>query len=160
MRSVVSKPVVIRVTWKAFKKKYWFGGSIPPPNAESWKRKWQPIPVILLGKSHGQRSLVGYSPWGRNKQLSMDTHFSLCICFSLMWPRTCCQLWGFCLQICKVGMITTESALTTNSMGLKRDSNYGGGGRTSETYKNAKHVRELLASSVCFSQCDLGSGFG
>ena len=28
----------------------------------SWKRKWHPIPV-LLGKSHGQRSLVGYSLW-------------------------------------------------------------------------------------------------
>ena len=29
-----------------------------------WKRKWQPSPVFLLGKSHGQRSLAGYSPWG------------------------------------------------------------------------------------------------
>ena len=27
-------------------------------------RKWEPIPVFLPGKSHGQRSLVGYSPWG------------------------------------------------------------------------------------------------
>ena len=29
-----------------------------------WSRKWQPIPVLLPGKFHGQRSLVGYSPWG------------------------------------------------------------------------------------------------
>ena len=28
------------------------------------KRKWQPTPVFLPGKSHGQRSLAGYSPWG------------------------------------------------------------------------------------------------
>ena len=28
------------------------------------KKKWQPTPVFLPGKSHGQRSLVGYSPWG------------------------------------------------------------------------------------------------
>jgi len=28
-----------------------------------WRRKWQPTPVLLPGKSHGQRSLVGYSPW-------------------------------------------------------------------------------------------------
>ena len=28
-----------------------------------WRRKWQPSPVFLHGKSHGQRSLVGYSPW-------------------------------------------------------------------------------------------------
>ena len=25
---------------------------------------WQPTPVLLLGKSHGLRTLVGYSPWG------------------------------------------------------------------------------------------------
>ena len=29
-----------------------------------WRRVWQPIPVFLPGKSHGQRSLVGYSLWG------------------------------------------------------------------------------------------------
>ena len=29
-----------------------------------WRRKWQPTPVILPGKSHGQRSRTGYSPWG------------------------------------------------------------------------------------------------
>ena len=29
-----------------------------------WKRKWQSTPVFLPKKSHGQRSLVGYSPWG------------------------------------------------------------------------------------------------
>ena len=32
-----------------------------------WRRKWQPSPVFLPGKSHGQRSLVGYSPWGRKE---------------------------------------------------------------------------------------------
>ena len=29
-----------------------------------WKKKWQPTPVLLPGKSHGQKSLEGYSPWG------------------------------------------------------------------------------------------------
>ena len=29
-----------------------------------WRRQWQPTPVLLPGKSHGQRSLVGCSPWG------------------------------------------------------------------------------------------------
>ena len=29
----------------------------------TWRREWQLIPVYLLVKSHGQRSLVGYSPW-------------------------------------------------------------------------------------------------
>ena len=29
-----------------------------------WRRKWQPTLVFLPGKSHRQRSLAGYSPWG------------------------------------------------------------------------------------------------
>ena len=29
-----------------------------------WRRQWHPTPVLLPGKSHGQRSLVGCSPWG------------------------------------------------------------------------------------------------
>ena len=36
-----------------------------------WRRKWQPTPVFfrifLPGKSHGQRSMVGYSPWGHKE---------------------------------------------------------------------------------------------
>ena len=31
------------------------------------RRAWQPTPVFLPGKSHGQRSLAGYSPWGRTE---------------------------------------------------------------------------------------------
>ena len=30
----------------------------------SRRRQWHPTPVLLPGKSHGRRSLVGYSPWG------------------------------------------------------------------------------------------------
>ena len=33
----------------------------------SWRRQWQPTPVLLPGKSHGQRSLVGCSPWGHEE---------------------------------------------------------------------------------------------
>src|SRR5574341_1495332 len=32
-----------------------------------WRRKWQPTPVFLPGESHGWRSLVGCSPWGRTE---------------------------------------------------------------------------------------------
>ena len=32
-----------------------------------WRRKWQPTPVLLPGKFHGLRSLLGYSPWGRKE---------------------------------------------------------------------------------------------
>ena len=41
-------------------------GSIP--GLEDYlKKEWQPTPVFLPGKSHGQRSLAGYSPWGRKE---------------------------------------------------------------------------------------------
>ena len=32
-----------------------------------WRRKWQPTPMFLPGEFHGQRSLVGYSPWGHKE---------------------------------------------------------------------------------------------
>ena len=32
-----------------------------------WRRRWQHTPVLLPAKSHGQRSLVGYNPWGRKE---------------------------------------------------------------------------------------------
>ena len=47
-------------------------GTIP------WRRKWQPTPVFWPGEFHGQRSLVGYSPWVRKDSdttewLTLDT---------------------------------------------------------------------------------------
>ena len=37
-----------------------------------WRKEWQPTPVFLLGKSHGQRSLAGYSPWGHKELVMTD----------------------------------------------------------------------------------------
>ena len=37
-----------------------------------WRRKWQPIPVLLPGKSHGQRNLIGYSPWVTKSQTRLN----------------------------------------------------------------------------------------
>ena len=42
-----------------------------------WRRKWQPTPVRLPGKSHGWRNLVGYSPWGRKESDTTERlHFT------------------------------------------------------------------------------------
>ena len=44
------------------------------------RRQWQPSPVFLPGKSHGRRSLVGCSPWGRCKSDTtkrLHFHFSV-----------------------------------------------------------------------------------
>ena len=40
------------------------------------EKEWQPNPVFLPGESHGERSLVGYSPWGR-KESDMTERLSL-----------------------------------------------------------------------------------
>ena len=61
-----------------------------PANAEdvgqvrkiTWRRKWQPTPVFLPGKSHGQRSLEGCSPWGC--KVSMTEHTC---------SVSCCWVW-------------------------------------------------------------------
>ena len=45
-------------------------GSVPGSGKSSWRRQWQTTPVFLPGKSHGQRSLAGYSPWD-GKDLDM-----------------------------------------------------------------------------------------
>ena len=44
------------------------------------RRQWHPTPVLLPGKSHGWRSLVGFSPWGREESDTTERlhfHFSL-----------------------------------------------------------------------------------
>ena len=54
-----------------------------------WRKKWQPTPVFLPGKSHGRRSLIGYCPWGRKES---DTTERL-HCTSLhFFPELCCVL--------------------------------------------------------------------
>ena len=49
-----------------------------------WRRKWQPTPVLLPGKSHGWRNLVGYSPQGRKESSTTEgLHF---YCFPMYLP--------------------------------------------------------------------------
>ena len=54
-----------------------------------WRRKWQPTLLLLPGKSHGWRSLVGYSPWG-HKELEMTErlHFIFTSWSLKIFPRT------------------------------------------------------------------------
>ena len=37
-----------------------------------WKRAWQPTLGFLPGEFHGQRSLAGYSPWGRKELVTTE----------------------------------------------------------------------------------------
>ena len=61
-------------------------GSITESGRFPQRREWLPTPVFLPGEFHGQRSLLGYSPWGH---WELDTteatyackHIFLCVCF-------------------------------------------------------------------------------
>ena len=80
---VFSNESTLRMRWS----KYWsFSFSIIPskeipglisaPYLIHRRRQWQPTPVLLPGKSHGRRSLVGCSPWGRSQTGLSDFTFT------------------------------------------------------------------------------------
>ena len=39
-----------------------------------WRRRWHPTPVLLPGKSYGQRNLVGCSPWGHKESEQLNSN--------------------------------------------------------------------------------------
>ena len=46
----------------------------------TWRRQWHPAPALLPGKSHGRRSLVGCSPWGREESDTTERlHFDFSV---------------------------------------------------------------------------------
>ena len=73
----VQNPPAIRGDWGLIP------GSDPWVRKIPWRRKWQPAPVILPGKSHGQRSLAGYNPWGR-KELDTIEQLILSLFFVIL----------------------------------------------------------------------------
>ena len=57
-------------------------GSIPGLGLSPGRGRWQPTPVFLSGEFHGQRNLVGHTPWG-HKELDMTEQLTL----SLSWSK-------------------------------------------------------------------------
>ena len=87
-----------------------------------WRRAWQPTPVFLPGESHGQRSLVGYSPWGCKVRhdwsnlscMRVTFNAGLCVTFEYfcavinnILPVLFCPWWGISSWYrWKVGLLT------------------------------------------------------
>ena len=74
-----------------------------------WRRKWQPTSLFLSGKSHRQRSLVGYSPWGHKRiirDLAIKQHhllpgvktFPVCSTVKYQVPSLTFPLWIYQIQ--------------------------------------------------------------
>ena len=102
---ILQKRVVLRVRhdWVTSLSRFFF---------LHWRRKWQPTPVLLLGKSYGWRSLEGCSPlgrWGLDTTEWLHFHFSLSCIGRRKWQPTPvflpgesqgrgslvgCRLWG------------------------------------------------------------------
>ena len=63
-----------------------------------WRREWLPIPVFLPGESHGQRGLVGYSPWGRKESDTTERlHFTSLHTWSQIAINSLDCWIGFCI---------------------------------------------------------------
>ena len=106
-----------------------------------WRRKWQPTPVFLPEEFHGQRSLVGYSPWGHKSQTPLS-NYAMTTVLLLGWKRPlwcCCARYGgkksyLCLRFLRwkpkhLRELNTV-VLTAN---LLKSSKYHGGGSPSVT---------------------------
>ena len=111
----------------------WFVSNLWCSLACRRKRQWHPTPVLLPGKSHGQRSLIGYSPWGH---LESDTserlhfHFSLsCIgegngnpiqCSCLENPRDGGAWWAAILGVAQSQTRLKQLSSSSSSSSLQK----------------------------------------
>ena len=114
--------VVIRRHWLP----RWFGGKEPTCQCSwcerrgfdpwvrkiPWRRKWQPSPVFLPGKSHRQRSLMGYSPWDHYRvRHDLTTKHSKKrhqrVCSLLLSPCHVSIPWDVCA--CQVASVMSNS---------------------------------------------------
>ena len=114
------------------------------------RRQWHPTPVLLRGKSHGWRSLVGCSPWGRSESDTTErlhVHFSLsCMgggngnplqCSCLENPRDCGAWWA---AVYGVAQSRTR---------LKRLSSSGGGSSSRSKASISKGLQTVRKDHIC-----------
>ena len=102
------------------------GGSVRPSKWTEtfpWRRQWQSTPVLLPGKSHGQRSLVGYSPWGRR----VGHNFTFNFTFSFTSPGGGSVCPAKLLQSCPTLCDSMDCSLPGSlSMGFSRQEYWSG----------------------------------
>ena len=99
-----------------------------------WRRQWHPTPALLPGKSHGQRSLVGCSPWGRQESDTTERlhfHFSVsCIgegngnplqCSCLEYPRDGGAWWAAVYGVAQSRTRLNDFTFTFHFHALERE---------------------------------------
>ena len=84
-----------------------------------WRRKWQPTPVLLPGKFHGWRSLIGYRSWGcKETRLSDLTFIQNCIHTDDQWPVHFKRLIYKSSTFIKSFLREAESFYNVNTIGI------------------------------------------
>ena len=58
-----------------------------------WRTVWLPAPLFLTGKSHGQRSLAGYSPWGHKELDTTEATHTLILQDKAEIKMVACKEW-------------------------------------------------------------------
>ena len=99
----------------------------------NWRRQRQPTPVLLPGKSHGWRSLVGCSPWGREESDMTERlhfHFSFsCIgegngnplqCYCLENPRDGGAWWPAVYGVAQIGTRLKRLSSSSSSIHINK----------------------------------------
>ena len=95
-----------------------------------WRRVWQTTPVFLPGESHGQRSPVGYSPWGR-KESDRTEQLTLSLSQAKHWTK--------CLQRnYKTAITLHHRDYNWVELGLKRDLKDNPGSSHTQAHPGAK----------------------
>ena len=84
----------------------------------NWKRKWQPTPVFLLGESHGERSLEGYSPWGHKESDSIERLGTIWTDFKITADGDCRHEVKRCLLLGRKAMTNLDSILKSKDITL------------------------------------------
>ena len=74
-----------------------------------WRREWLPTPVFLSGELHGQRTLVGCSPWGHS--VGHNWVINTCISPLKKWRKFCTAL-KFALDYNFISIFSTLKSLT------------------------------------------------
>ena len=121
------------------------------------RRQWHPTPVLLPGESHGWRSLVGYSPWGRKEWDTTERlhfHFSLsCIgegngnllqCSSLENPRDRGACWAAIYGVAQSQTWLTWLSSSSSSSSSSREPLQGAGKKKNFEEIMAKKFSDLM----------------
>ena len=136
------------------------------------RRQWHPTPVLLPRKSHGQRSLVGCSPWGRKESDTTERlhlHFSLscieegnsnplqCSCLENPRDRGACwaAIYGVAQSRTQLKRISSSSSNTVKDFGVVNKAEIDVFLEFSCFFDDPANVGNFISGSSAFSKTSL-----